>query len=54
MHICQFIWLPAAQTPQATSIVILYDEPHKRILLLFRQADAYLTQFNQHILDYIR
>ena len=34
--------------------MVLHHEPHKRILLLFRQTDAYLTQFNQHILDYIR
>ena len=34
--------------------MILHDELHKSILLLFRQADTYLAQFNQHILDHIR
>ena len=51
---CQLIRFPTAGTPQAASIVILHDELHKSILLLFRQADTYLAQFNQHILDHIR
>ena len=54
MHICQFIWLPTAQTPQAASIVILHDELHKHILLLFRQADAYLMQFIFQVLNDFR
>ncbi|MFR7893670.1 MAG: hypothetical protein ACLU38_05850 [Dysosmobacter sp.] len=42
------------RTPQAASIVILHDEPHKRILLLFRQADADLMQFIFQVLNDFR
>ena len=46
-------WLWEAR-PSSEEIKMCIRDRHKSILLLFRQADTYLAQFNQHLLDHIR